>query len=191
MLALALGAGAQTRMGAWVDEVVFVLEGDFSQAITRLEIDDIDVFSETMTDASLFQRASDSPFLTYSESFGSYTELTFNPYGPEFQDGRLNPFSVPRIREAMNWLIDRDYIVDEIYGGLAVPKFFPITAAFPDYARYAAAAKTLELKYAHNPELAEQVISEEYGQTRCPISERRLALQRFARRNHRAHPHRG
>lgn len=161
VLALALGAGAQTRMGTWLDEVVFVQEADQSQAVTRLEVGDIDVYADTLTNAELFQRVLNSPFLTYSESFGSYSELTFNPYGPEFEDGRLNPFSVPRVREAMNYLIDRDFIADELYGGLGQAKYFATNAAFPDYARYAAAAKALELKYAYDKDTAAEIIAEE------------------------------
>lgn len=161
VVALAAVAGAQTRMGAWLDEVVFVREPNQAQAITRLEVGDIHLYADTISNAALFQRVQASPFLTYNQSFGSYTELTFNPYGPEFQDGRLNPFSVPRIREAMNMLVDREYIANEIYGGLAVPKLFATNSAFPDYARYAAAAIALELQYAHNPALAEQIITEE------------------------------
>jgi len=161
VLALAAGAGAQTRTGAWVDEVVVIEEASSAAAITRLEVGEFDIYAFTLSEAPLFQRTEASPALTYSQSFGSTTELTFNPYGPEFNDGRLNPFSVPRIREAMNWLIDRDYIATEIMGGMAVPKFFPIGSAFPDYARYADTARSLELKYAYNPELARSVITEE------------------------------
>jgi len=28
----------------------------------------------------------------------------------EFDNGQLNPFGNKKIREAMNWLVDRDYI---------------------------------------------------------------------------------
>lgn len=161
VFALAAGAGAQSRNGAWVDEVVVVEEASSAAAITRLEVGEFDIYAFTVSEAQLFQRTEASPVLTYSQSFGSYNELTFNPYGPEFNDGRLNPFSVSRIREAMNWLIDRDYIANEIMGGMAVPKYFPIGSAFPDYARYADTARALELKYAYNPELARAVITEE------------------------------
>ncbi|REJ36090.1 MAG: ABC transporter substrate-binding protein [Bacillota bacterium] len=164
VLALAAGAGAQIRTGAWVDEVIVVEEVSSAAAITRLEVGEFDIYAFTISDPALLQRTEASPFLTYSRSFGSYNELTFNPYGPEFNDGRLNPFSVPRIREAMNWLIDRDHIVNEIMGGMAVPKFFPITAAFPDYARYADTARALELKYAHDRDRARAVITEEMEQ---------------------------
>ena len=55
------------------------------------------------------------PTCPTTTAFGSYNEMTFNP--AEFADGRLNPFTSPKIREAMNWLMDRNYIVQEIYGG--------------------------------------------------------------------------
>jgi len=94
-------------------------------------------------------------------SYGSYNELTFNPAGPELADGRLNPFAVPAIREAMNWLIDRDYIAQEITGGMAVPRWLPLNTASNDYAALADVARALEFQYAYNKEKAQEVISAE------------------------------
>jgi peptide/nickel transport system substrate-binding protein len=67
----------------------------------------------------------------------------------------------PEIREALNWLIDRRHVAEEIYGGLAVPRYLPLSTAFPDYARLADVARALELRYQHDPERAERVIAEE------------------------------
>ena len=149
------------RNGAWVDSLVFTVQEDADVAVSQLESQDIDIYAYTVSDPELFKKVKDNPDLTYAESFGSYTELTFNPVGPEYGDGELNPFSDPKIREAVNWLIDRDYVVQEIYGGLAVPKFLPITSAFPDYARYVDTVRALEAKYAYNEDKAKQVIEEE------------------------------
>jgi peptide/nickel transport system substrate-binding protein len=160
-LVLALGAQAQERTGAWVDEVVAVEEPSADAAVLQLELGGLDIYSFAISDPEIARRIEASPNLVGWRSFGSYSELSFNPVGPEFADGRLNPFAVPRVREAMNWLIDRDFIVQEIHGGLAVPKFFPITAAFPDYARMVDVARALEARYAHNPELAREVITQE------------------------------
>ena len=46
---------------------------------------------------------------------------------------RLNPFSNPKVREAVNWLIDRNYIAQEGMGGLGTPRYVPILSTFPDY----------------------------------------------------------
>jgi len=149
------------RNGAWVDSLVFTVQEDADVAVAQLESKDIDIYAYTVSDPELYKKVKDNPDLTYAESFGSYTELTFNPVGPEYGEGELNPFSNPKIREAVNWLIDRNYIVEEIYGGLAVPKFLPITSAFPDYARYVDTVRALEAKYAYNMDKAKEVITAE------------------------------
>jgi peptide/nickel transport system substrate-binding protein len=61
----------------------------------------------------------------------------------------------------MNWLIDRDYISQEIYGGVAVPKWFSLVSGFPDYARMIDAIRPLEVKYSFDREKAVAVIDEE------------------------------
>jgi len=148
--------------GGRVAEVVVVEEPSAAAAVTRLETGDLDVYAFGVTDPDVFATVESNDELTYAQSFGSYSELTFNPSGPIFETtGKLNPFAVPRIREAMNWLVDRDFIAQEIHGGLALPRYLPITGSFPDYARLVDVARQLELTYAHNPELAEEVITEE------------------------------
>ncbi|MEM2961361.1 MAG: ABC transporter substrate-binding protein, partial [Candidatus Bathyarchaeia archaeon] len=87
---------------------------------------------------------------------------TFNPVGPEFPaTGKLNPFSVPRIREAMNYLVDRKYIVDEIMAGMAVPRYTTLTPAFPDYAKYADVIRAIEKEYSYSLDKAREIITEE------------------------------
>lgn len=164
-LALAMsvvGASAQTRTGAWVDEVVASEEPAAAAAVSRLEANEIDLYSFTVSDPEIFERILANDSLGYEQAFGSYSELTFNPAGPVFSgSGKLNPFAVPEIREAVNWLIDREYIAEEIYGGMAVPRYLPIHGAFPDYARLVDVARTFELEYASDPARAESVISAE------------------------------
>ena len=41
------------------------------------------------------------------------------------------------------------------------PKFFPINGVFPDYANFVDVARELENKYAYNPELADEIVTEE------------------------------
>jgi len=55
-----------------------------------------------------------------------------------------------KIREAMNWLVDRNYIAQEITGGLGVPKYTALDTAFPDAARFAGELGALATKYAYN-----------------------------------------
>jgi peptide/nickel transport system substrate-binding protein len=146
------------RRGALLDQVVFTLEQDPGRITDLIEGGAIQMFAQGITNATVFRRIRDSELVEYDIAYGSSAELTINPAGPTFNDGRLNPFHVPEIREALNWLVDRRYVAEELYGGLAVPRYLPINTAFPDYARLAEVARTLELRYRHDPERAHAVI---------------------------------
>ncbi len=153
----------EERTGAWLDTVVFVEEPDSDSAITRLEVGDIDVYAYSITEPPIADRILASDKLDYSISYGSFNELTFNPV-LELNDGTLNPFGNAKIREAMNWLIDRDYICQEIVGGLAVPRYVDIQLASADYGDLADVIAAIEILYAYNPEkAAEQITAEMEG----------------------------
>ena len=149
------------RRGALVDEVVFTKESDPGKVTGQIETGTHHVFGQGVTSSTVFRRVRDSTRATHDLSYGSSAELTLNPAGPETADGELNPFHSSRVREAVNWLIDRQYIAEELYGGLAVPRTLPLNTAFPDYARLADVARALELEYGHDPERARRVITEE------------------------------
>ena len=148
------------RNGAWVDTVVMVAEPSVESAVARILADDIDVYAQAATDTEAFSTVQNEG-LNYVTSVGSYNEITLNPAGPELNDGSLNPFGVPAIRESMNRLMDRNFVVQEILGGLGLPKFLPINGVFPDYANFADVARELETLYAYDPERAGEEIGEE------------------------------
>lgn len=89
-------------------------------------------------------------------------ELTINH--TVFKDtAKLNPFSSAKIREAMNWLIDREYIVSSIYTDHS-----PLTTVVvPDTFEYELMLDTieaLEQKYSFDAAKAEAVIHAEMEQ---------------------------
>ena len=49
----------------------------------------------------------------------STLSLILNPAPP--REGELNPFAIKTIRQAMQFLVDRQFIAGDIYGGRAVP----------------------------------------------------------------------
>jgi peptide/nickel transport system substrate-binding protein len=149
-----------TRRGGWLDEVVIsVVSSD--AAVTQIEAGAIDIYASGLSSADLPEI--EAAGLGYSKQNGLYYELTYNPVGaPTFEaTGKLNPFSSKKVREAMNWLIDREYINQEVYAGGALLKFFPITTQFPDYADLADVVRLYESKYAYNVELADETITAE------------------------------
>ena len=149
------------RLGAWVDEVVFREEADRAKAINMFEAGEIDVYGLGITDLNFIVRIQASRVIQYEISYGSSSESDVQSCWAHSlpKTGELNPFHVPAIREAVNWLIDRNVMAEEIYGGLAVPRFLPLTTAFPDYARLADVARRLELHYSYDPEKAKSGLS--------------------------------
>lgn len=151
-----------SRTGAWLDTIVVVSEPNADAAIRRLEVGDIDMYAFAIANPQTAKKVYDSQALSYVRAYGNYDELSFNPAGPVFKGtGKLNPFAVAKVREAMNWLVDRNYIAKELYGGMAVPRYFPLNNASNDYALHADVAKALERKYAPNKARAVEVITAE------------------------------
>ena len=148
-----------TRTGGWLDEIVFTGQDSAEAAVAQLQAGDLDLYAYTVDDPSVYETVQNDANLGYVNMYGSTNEITFNT--AEYADGRLNPFSNPKIREAVNWVFERQYVVDEISGGLGRPKFLPISSAFPDFSRYAATIADIEATYAYNPDKAKEVITAE------------------------------
>jgi len=153
------GEPAEHR-GALLDQLVFTEESSPGKAVGQIESGTRQLLAQGVTDGNIYRQIRRSPAIESSLSYGASAELTLNPAGPEVGEGRLNPFHSRAVREAMNWLVDREHIAAELYGGLAAPRVLPLTTAFPDYARLAARARALEQHYRYRPDHAETVIAE-------------------------------
>ena len=149
--------------GAFLDEVVITKESDAATAIQYLKDDALDVYAHGLGDPALYAEVLADPDLAAVSCLGNYFEFTFNPVGPTFPEtGRLNPFSVPKFREAMHWLVERDYIAQEIMGGMAIPRYTCLQPGGTDATeRFADIIAELETKYAPNPAKAETIVAEE------------------------------
>ncbi|MFL7867334.1 MAG: ABC transporter substrate-binding protein [Anaerolineales bacterium] len=145
------------RRGGWLDEIdVSVVAGE--SAISQLQAGAIDMYSYGL--ASDIYPAIKEAGLPYAQSFGGSYSIMLNP--AVFNDTNvLNPFSNRKIREALNWLIDRDYINQEIYAGGSLAKFFAVTTQLVEYTALIDTARALEAKYAYNLDKAREVITEE------------------------------
>jgi peptide/nickel transport system substrate-binding protein len=147
--------------GPWIDSILITQEPVSAAAITKLGLNELDIYAFSITDPDLFATVVANPDINFVKSFGSYNEFTFNPV-PTFLDGRFNPFGIAKIRESMNKLVDRSYIASEIQGGLAIPKFTTLNAAFADARdRYPDLIAAIVSKYAYNKATAEAEISAE------------------------------
>jgi peptide/nickel transport system substrate-binding protein len=150
-------APATTRHGGWLDEIVVSVVSSDS-AISQIQAGAIDFYSFNL--ASDVYPAIQSAGLSTTQSLGGYYGISLNP--AVFTDASvLNPFSNRKIREAMNWLIDRNYVNQEIYAGGSLPRLLPITTQLVEYANLIETARALETKYAYDLDKAKAVIDAE------------------------------
>jgi peptide/nickel transport system substrate-binding protein len=150
------GKGAAGN-SAWFDQVVFTAIADAEPAVAQIQAGTIDLYSATIDKAEVYKTVLDDPTLKASNTYGSSNQMLLNTVDCTSK-GFLNPFNDMQIREAMNWAMDRNYVVQEIFGGLAKAKFNPFTTAFPDYARYADLFSAVETKYAYDLDKAKTVV---------------------------------
>ncbi len=73
-----------------------------------------------------------------------------------------SPFDILEVRRAMNMAIDRDVIIDELYGGYGKALNYPIAASFPENVytpleKLPAAAQEL---YEYDPDKAKELLAE-------------------------------
>ena len=149
-----------TRTGPWVDELVFSEQPDNALCIAQLQAGEIDVCADGNTNPDDFKTVQADSNLAYSTAFGLNFELFLNPV-PTFTDGRVNPFGNAKIRQALNMLVDRDYVIQEIFGGLGAAKFSNLVGVFPDYARYIDVNRAIEAQYGYNLDKASEIITTE------------------------------
>jgi hypothetical protein len=115
--------------------------------------------------AAIVEKGDDVVFTASPQPYRSsrYYELTFNPVVFNDVDGkqRLNPFSSAKIREAMNRLIDRDYVTHSFFGESATPIVTFVKPDTFDHEFLSDVHQELEELYSYNKEAAEAVIKDE------------------------------
>ncbi|MGB9726942.1 MAG: ABC transporter substrate-binding protein [Nitrososphaeria archaeon] len=83
-------------------------------------------------------------------------DIVLNP--APYTDGRLNPLSLKEVRFALNYIMNRDYVVNEIYKGFAAPMVTFLSSYDPDYVTVFDVIAKYEFSY--NLELADKMISD-------------------------------
>ncbi|MBI3167432.1 MAG: hypothetical protein HYZ22_03080 [Chloroflexi bacterium] len=146
-----------TRHGGWLDEIAYS-SVTADSAVTQITAGAIDIYTRSLA-SDRVQEIKDAG-VCYAQSYGGYYDMLFNP--AVFTDAtKLNPFSNRKIREAMNWALDRNYINQEVYGGGSLPKFLPLATQLVDYTGVIETARGLETYYAYNLDQAKAVVDAE------------------------------
>lgn len=155
-------AVATDRAGAWVDSITISAVPSPQDAFNQMLAGDLHIHTQDIGALpGLYSQAQSSPnVVTHLAPSGVYDELSFNPAGPIFGGtGKLNPFAIPEVREAMNRLVNRSHLANAVYGGLAAPRYTMLAAARPEYVRYFNLMQSVEAEYAYNMQAAEAIIT--------------------------------
>lgn len=155
-----LNTNAQSLKGPYVDEIQFIHYLDESVAVQEVKAGNLDLYFFRMP-LELVSANRNDPNVKVYESVGGSLSILLNP-APD--PNGLNPFSIQEVRYAMNYLINRQLIVDEILKGFGSPMFSAFSQFEPDYLVLIDTVESFGFSY--NPQLAQNMITkalEEHG----------------------------
>jgi len=134
------------------DSVKFIQYLDENTALEEVRNGNLDVYYYTISSDRLENYQTREGLQVFDSTGGSYSILV-NPAESE----KFNPFSSRDIRYALNYLIDRKLIVNELMGGYGSPIISYYGPSDPEYLTVIEQLETFNFQY--NPALAEEIIS--------------------------------
>ena len=143
---------AFAQKGTFVNEVQFIQYLDESTAIEEVKKKNLDIYYSRIP-AELIQDTDTKNLQIFYTTGGSFSILTNPAKGNEF-----NPFYYQKVRFALNYLIDRKLIVDELMSGYGVPMTSNYGPFDPDFLNIVPELEKFHFRY--NPELANSMITQ-------------------------------
>lgn len=134
------------------DSVKFIQYLDENTALEEVRNGNLDIYYYRISSDRLENQKLREGLKVFDSTGGSYSILV-NP--AESKD--FNPFSIKDVRFALNYLIDRKLIVNELMGGYGAPMISYYSPSDPEYLTIIEQLETFNFRY--NPILAEEVIS--------------------------------
>ena len=151
-LCLAATASAQVK-GPILDKILVDAKTQQDLALKDVASGRSDLFNYS-TDGATFKALPDdvkAKLDPYAINGAFFLDLYMNPYPNKApytattQDGKIafNPFAIREVRYAMNFLINRKKIIDEIMSGAGKPMYTPVPDGQPNSSRFATVAAKL------------------------------------------------
>jgi len=134
------------------DSVKFIQYLDENTALEEVRNGNLDAYYYTISPDRLENNQKGKGLQVFDSTGGSYSILV-NPA----QSKEYNPFSNNDIRFALNYLVDRKLIVNELMGGYGSPIISYYSPSDPEYLTVIKQLETFDFKY--NPKLANEIIS--------------------------------
>jgi len=134
------------------DSVKFIQYLDENTALEEVRNGNLDVYYYRISSDRLENQKLREGLKVFDSTGGSYSILV-NPA----ESNDFNPFSIKDVRFALNYLIDRKLIVNELMGGYGAPMISYYSPSDPEYLTIIEQLETFNFRY--NPILAEEMIS--------------------------------
>jgi peptide/nickel transport system substrate-binding protein len=138
--------------GTFVDAIQFIEYTDENTALEEIKNGNLDLYYYRMPSERIEDPKSREGLNVFQSTGGSYSILV-NPAESE----KFNPFSMREARFALNYLIDRELIVNEFLGGYGIAMISAYTPFDPDYLLVLEELESFNFRY--NPILAGEMIS--------------------------------
>ncbi|MGH9986111.1 MAG: ABC transporter substrate-binding protein, partial [Nitrososphaeraceae archaeon] len=142
--------------GAYIDSIRFIQYLDDNVALEELKSGNLDTYYFSIPLEAASQIKNVPNLKKYDKLSGSFG-LLLNP-APSNDSSTLNPFSLREVRYAMNYLTNRNFVVDEILKGFGTPLVSPYGIFSPEYFNVIDIVESSGIRYS--PQLADQIITE-------------------------------
>jgi Predicted solute binding protein len=136
----------------FVDSIKFIQYLDENTALEEVRNGNLDMYYYRISSDRLENNQAREGLKVFDSTGGSYS-LLVNPAESE----KFNPFSNKDARFALNYLVDRKLIVNELMGGYGSPIISYYGPTDPEYLTIIKELESFDFKY--NPTLAEEIIS--------------------------------
>lgn len=140
--------------GTFVDQVKFIQYLDENTALEEVRNGNLDMYYFRVSSDRIESSEAREGIQVFESTGGSYSMLV-NPSVSE----SFNPFSITELRFALNYLIDRNLIVNELIGGYGNAMISNYGIFSADYLSIIEELESFHFKY--NPALADEIISHE------------------------------
>ena len=138
--------------GAFVNEIQFIQYLDENTALEEVRNGNLDMYYYRISSDRINNVESRNGLKVFESTGGSYSILINPAESVEF-----NPFSIKEVRFALNYLVDRKLIVNELMGGYGITMISNYGPFDPDYLYIVDELESFHFRY--NPSLAEEIIS--------------------------------
>lgn len=143
-----------THFSTYVDSARFVQYLDENTALEEVKSGNLDMYYFRIASDRLETQQSRQGLDVFESTGGSYSMLV----NPAVSKDTFNPLQDSEIRFAINYLVDRRLIVNELMGGYGMPIISHYGPSDPEY--LTVIKKLAAFDFGYNPALAKKIISE-------------------------------